>query len=84
MAFFFPPVVFWLRTWVRLVARWSGKPLTNRPVLWDIESDPALAGTKLLAEAWTRRLYQCWRFVGDACEGMEWPMSVTTSAIFSW
>src|SRR5207302_2800789 len=29
-----------------------GNPLPNPPVLWDIESDPALAGTKLLAEAW--------------------------------
>src|SRR4029450_5308608 len=30
----------------------SGPPLPNPPVLWDIESDPALAGTKLIAEAW--------------------------------
>ena len=30
----------------------AGRPLPNPPVLWDIESDPLLAGTKLIAEAW--------------------------------
>ena len=30
----------------------SGQVMSNPPVLWDIESDPALAGTKLIAEAW--------------------------------
>src|SRR5438094_7075551 len=30
----------------------SGHPMPDPPVLWDIESDPALAGTKLIAEAW--------------------------------
>ncbi|HEX2800129.1 MAG TPA: alpha-amylase family glycosyl hydrolase, partial [Thermoanaerobaculia bacterium] len=30
----------------------SGRPLQRPPVLWDIESDPVLAGTKLIAEAW--------------------------------
>jgi glycogen operon protein len=45
----------------------SGHPLPNPPVLWDIESDPALAGTKLIAEAWDAAgLYQVGRFVGDA------------------
>src|SRR4030095_8545683 len=29
----------------------SGNPMPNPPVLWDIESDPLLAGTKLIAEA---------------------------------
>jgi glycogen operon protein len=44
-----------------------GRPLPNPPVLWDIESDPALAGTKLLAEAWDAAgLYQVGSFVGDA------------------
>jgi isoamylase len=44
-----------------------GQPLPNPPVLWDIESDPALAGTKLLAEAWDAAgLYQVGNFVGDA------------------
>ena len=45
----------------------SGHPLPNPPVLWDIESDPALAGTKLIAEAWDcGGLYQVGSFVGDA------------------
>jgi isoamylase len=30
----------------------SGQPIPNPPVLWDIESDPMLAGSKLIAEAW--------------------------------
>jgi glycogen operon protein len=49
----------------------TGRPLPNPPVLWDIESDPALAGTKLLAEAWDAAgLYQVGSFVGDAWK--EW------------
>jgi isoamylase len=49
----------------------SGQPLPNPPVLWAIESDPALAGTKLLAEAWDAAgLYQVGNFVGDAWK--EW------------
>lgn len=45
----------------------TGKPLPNPPVLWDIESDPALAGIKLIAEAWDAAgLYQVGSFVGDA------------------
>jgi glycogen operon protein len=49
----------------------SGRPLPNPPVLWDIESEPALAGTKLLAEAWDAAgLYQVGSFVGDAWK--EW------------
>ncbi len=45
----------------------SGHPLANPPVLWDIESDPRLAGTKLIAEAWDAGgLYQVGSFVGDA------------------
>src|SRR3989475_11226295 len=43
----------------------SGNVMSNPPVLWDIESDPALAGTKLIAEAWDAAgLYQVGRFVG--------------------
>src|SRR4029453_10411763 len=30
----------------------EGRLLPHPPVLWDIESDPLLAGTKLIAEAW--------------------------------
>ncbi|MBC7815825.1 MAG: glycogen debranching enzyme, partial [Planctomycetaceae bacterium] len=48
-----------------------GHPLPNAPVLWDIESDPVLARTKLLAEAWDAAgLYQVGNFVGDAWK--EW------------
>jgi glycogen operon protein len=44
----------------------TGRPLPNPPVLWDIESDPLLAGTKLIAEAWDAAgLYQVGSFVGD-------------------
>jgi isoamylase len=49
----------------------EGLPLANPPVLWDIESDPALAGTKLIAEAWDAAgLYQVGNFIGDAWK--EW------------
>ena len=49
----------------------TGRPLQNPPVLWDIESDPILAGTKLLAEAWDAAgLYQVGSFVGDTWQ--EW------------
>ncbi len=49
----------------------SGHPLANPPVLWDIESDPVLAGTKLIAEAWDAAgLYQVGSFVGDSWK--EW------------
>jgi glycogen operon protein len=44
-----------------------GHPQANPPLLWDIESDPVLAGTKLLAEAWDAAgLYQVGSFVGDS------------------
>jgi isoamylase len=49
----------------------SGNPMPNPPVLWDIESDPALAGTKLIAEAWDAAgLYQVGSFIGDSWK--EW------------
>ncbi|MBX9584244.1 MAG: glycogen debranching protein GlgX [Gemmataceae bacterium] len=49
----------------------AGRVLANPPVLWDIETDPALAGTKLIAEAWDAAgLYQVGTFVGDAWK--EW------------
>jgi glycogen operon protein len=49
----------------------SGQVLPNPPVLWDIESDPVLAGTKLIAEAWDAAgLYQVGNFVGDSWK--EW------------
>ena len=44
----------------------TGQPLANPPILWDIESDPILAGTKLIAEAWDAAgLYQVGSFIGD-------------------
>ena len=49
----------------------SGHVMSNPPVLWDIESDPALAGTKMIAEAWDAAgLYQVGSFVGDSWK--EW------------
>ena len=48
-----------------------GEPMPHPPVLWDIESEPALAGTKLIAEAWDAAgLYQVGSFIGDAWK--EW------------
>jgi isoamylase len=45
----------------------SGNLMQNPPVLWDIESDPVLAGTKLIAEAWDAAgLYQVGSFIGDS------------------
>jgi glycogen operon protein len=45
----------------------SGNVLPDPPVLWDLESDPALAGTKFIAEAWDASgLYQVGSFVGDS------------------
>ena len=44
----------------------TGAPLANPPVLWDIETDPSLAGVKLIAEAWDAGgLYQVGSFIGD-------------------
>ena len=49
----------------------SGRPMPNPPVLADIESDPVLAGTKLMAEAWDAAgLYQVGNFGGDGWK--EW------------
>jgi isoamylase len=49
----------------------SGQVLSNPPVLWDIESDPDLAGTKFIAEAWDAvGLYQVGSFIGDSWK--EW------------
>ena len=45
----------------------SGRPMANPPVLWDIECDAELAGTKIIAEAWDAAgLYQVGSFVGDS------------------
>jgi isoamylase len=45
----------------------SGNLLPNPPVVLDIDSDPVLAGTKLIAEAWDAAgLYQVGNFIGDS------------------
>ncbi|MCT0212523.1 MULTISPECIES: glycogen debranching protein GlgX [unclassified Synechococcus] len=49
----------------------EGRPMPLPPVLWDIETDPHLAGTKLIAEAWDAAgLYQVGSFIGDSWQ--EW------------
>ena len=54
-----------------LARDYTGAVMSNPPVLWDIESDPALAGTKMIAEAWDAAgLYQVGSFVGDSWK--EW------------
>jgi glycogen operon protein len=48
-----------------------GRPLESPPILWEIESDPILAGAKLIAEAWDAAgLYQVGGFIGDSWK--EW------------
>jgi isoamylase len=48
-----------------------GHSMANPPVLWDIETNPALAGTKFIAEAWDAAgLYQVGSFIGDSWK--EW------------
>ncbi len=42
-----------------------GVPIANPPILWTIESDPILAGAKIIAEAWDAAgLYQVGSFIG--------------------
>jgi isoamylase len=49
----------------------NGKPVANPPVIWDIETSPILAGTKLIAEAWDASgLYQVGSFIGESWK--EW------------
>jgi glycogen operon protein len=49
----------------------NGNVMASPPVLWDIESDPVLVGTKLIAEAWDAAgLYQVGHFIGDSWK--EW------------
>ena len=45
----------------------TGTPAPRPPIIWDIESDPVLAGTKMIAEAWDAAgLYQVGSFGGDS------------------
>ncbi len=49
----------------------DGQPMRNPPIVWEIESEPLLAGIKLIAEAWDAAgLYQVGQWVGDAWK--EW------------
>ena len=49
----------------------SGNPVRSAPIVWEIESEPRLAGTKLIAEAWDAAgMYQVGQWVGDAWK--EW------------
>jgi glycogen operon protein len=49
----------------------EGHPMLDPPVIWDIDTDPVLTGTKLIAEAWDAGgLYQLGSFVGDGWK--EW------------
>ncbi|QOQ68186.1 glycogen debranching protein GlgX [Photobacterium damselae] len=44
----------------------DGKPMKEPPLLWSIDSDPVLSGTKIIAEAWDAAgLYQVGSFIGD-------------------
>ncbi len=49
----------------------NGNPLRSPPIVWEIESDPLLCGTKLIAEAWDAAgLYQVGLWVGESWK--EW------------
>jgi len=49
----------------------KGNVMSNPPILWDIESNPVLAGAKMIAEAWDASgLYQVGQFIGDSWK--EW------------
>ncbi len=49
----------------------AGHPQSSPPIVWEIESDPLLCGTKLIAEAWDAAgLYQVGQWVGDSWK--EW------------
>jgi isoamylase len=49
----------------------QGRPMENPPLLLDLDTDPALAGIKLIAEAWDAAgLYQVGNFIGDGWK--EW------------
>ena len=42
-----------------------GNPIENPPLIWSIETDPKLASTKIIAEAWDVDHYQLGSFAGD-------------------
>ncbi len=70
----------WHRSWI---ATNPGNLMPNPPVLWDIDSDPVLAGTKLIAEAWDAAgLYQVGSFIGDSWREWNGPLSRRCSQLF--
>ena len=51
-----------------------GNLMPNPPVLWDIDSDPCLAGVKRIAEAWNAAgLCQVGSFIGDSWKEWTFP-----------
>jgi glycogen operon protein len=49
----------------------QGRPMANPPLLWEIEMDPSLSRTRLVAEAWDATgLYQVGSFPGE--QWFEW------------
>ncbi|MCM2681023.1 glycogen debranching protein GlgX [Echinimonas agarilytica] len=49
----------------------NGQPMASPPILWSIDTDPVLAKTKIIAEAWDAAgLYQVGSFIGDRWQ--EW------------
>ena len=43
----------------------SGRPMSNPPILWSIDSDPVLASSGMIAESWDIQMYQLGRFPGE-------------------
>ena len=43
----------------------QGNPIKDSPILWEIESDPILSHSKIIAEAWDLGQYQLGSFIGD-------------------
>src|SRR5258708_22711985 len=63
----------------------SGNLLPDPAVLWDIDSAPMLAGTKLIAEAWDAAgLYQGGNLPGDHLRGVNGRFSSHWAATFLW
>ncbi len=57
----------------------TGEPSNNPPILWMINTDPALAGTKIIAEAWDAAgLYQVGNFAGERFAEWNGPYRDTT------
>ena len=56
----------------------GGNVMSNPPVLWDIESDPALAGTKMIAEAWDTLML--WNTVASRRRSSRCTTSVTLTS----